>query len=62
MKEVYIVYLGEKPVMYCETFAEALECFKSNRMVTGLNIRNTERSDVDDNGLTEDERAQLEAV
>jgi hypothetical protein len=62
MNNPYVVYLGEKPVMYCETFAEALECFKSNRMVTGLNIRNIVLSDVDDNGLTEDERAQLEAV
>ncbi|MBK9496859.1 MAG: hypothetical protein IPO08_20600 [Xanthomonadales bacterium] len=62
MSKPYVVFLAQMPVMYCETFAEALVCYRANRNVNGINIRNTERSDVDDNGLTENERAQLEAA
>jgi len=64
MKEPYVLYLGSKTISTHETFADALENYLlSSLLFNGyVNIRNTERSDVDDDGLTEDERAQLEAV
>lgn len=58
----YTIYLASNPISDHETFAEALVEYNKHAGKLGLNMRNGERSDVDDNGLTEDERAQLEAV
>lgn len=66
MKEPYVLYLGANVLSTHETFADALEHYMLSHFLSGgrvdVTIRNTERSDVDDNGLTEDERAQLEAI
>jgi hypothetical protein len=64
MSKPYVLYLGSKPLSTHATFADALENYLlSSLLFNGhVNIRNAERSDIDDNGLTEDERAQLEAV
>ncbi len=61
MSKPYLVYVGSTPLSKHETFALALEQLRKKEF-RGCHLRNAERSDVDDNGLTEDERAQLEAV
>ena len=61
-KQPYTIYLASKPISGHDTFDEALLAYRMHSGKRGLNMRNGERSDVDDNGLTEDERAQLEAV
>ena len=55
----YSVYLGGCHLSDHATFTEALAAFGKVAHRNGANMRNGERSDVDDNGLTE---AQQSAV
>jgi hypothetical protein len=58
----YGVYLASRQVSEHETFDEALVEYSKRVGQLGLNMRNGERSDVDTNGLTEDEKEAIECV
>lgn len=59
---MYGIYLASYQVSEHETFEEAIVEYAKRVGQVGLNMRNGERSDVDSNGLTEDEKAAIEHV
>lgn len=58
----YGIFLASKHLSDHETFEEALEEYKKYLGANGLNMRNGERSDVDYNGITEEEQEAIDAL
>lgn len=58
----YTVYLANSPVSDHATFDEAVAVYRVLALSNGVNVRNAERSDVDDNGLTEEEQQTLDEI
>lgn len=58
----YGIFLASKHLSDHATFPEALEEYKKYLGANGLNMRNGERSDVDYNGITEEEQEAIDAL
>jgi hypothetical protein len=58
----YGIFLASKHLSDHATFPEALEAYKKYLGANGLNMRNGERSDVDYNGITEEEQEAIDAL
>jgi hypothetical protein len=58
----YTVYLASSPVSDHATFDEAADVYRVLALSNGVNVRNGERSDVDDDGLTEEEKQTLDEI
>lgn len=58
----YVVSLGNSTRSYHETFEAACVEYRKHARCNGIHMANVERSDVDDNGLTEDERIELAEI
>lgn len=57
----YSIYLGGRHLSDHATFTEAADAYRRCPHRNGINMRNGERSDVDDNGMTEEETETLDA-
>lgn len=62
MNRPYGVYLAGREISDHETFTEALAAFGKVAHLNGANMRNSERSDVDFDGLTEAEREAVDVA